>query len=137
RNTEETQYNSSNSPAYECESFPDILSTSSDQYANPRAGAGSPDSHRRSPDIPHAVCPTAAKQLFPSLPVVHLFADSDKDNTTSSIRGSLTLFQRPLATESPLRPWSCAKITRAKTKRASRRERDLLTRMSHILEAGP
>jgi hypothetical protein len=145
RNTEEAlKYNFSEPPASECASFSDILSTSSDQRANPRA-ASPLDSPCPSSRVPRtlsntAACPIAAKQHFSKLPAVQLFTNSGEDTTTSSIRGSFTLRQRPLTMELPLRPWSCAKIARAKTKKATRKEllnkQGFFTRISHVLEPG-
>lgn len=145
RNTEETlKYNFSELPASSCASLPDILSTSSDQRANPRAASplDSPCPSSRTPRTlsSTAAYPTAAKQPFSKLPAVQLFTNSGDDTTTSSIRGSLTLRQRPLTMELPLHPWSCAKITRAKTKKATRKEllnkQGFFTRISHVLEPG-
>jgi len=113
------------------ESSPNIPSSLSGQRARSRA-AGHLDSPSPSPRTAHTVptssYPNTANRSFHWLP-------------TSSIRGSLTtLLQRPLATETPLRPWSCAKIARAETKRASRKQLNkegFLSRMSRFLEAGP
>ncbi|KAG2149366.1 hypothetical protein DEU56DRAFT_781822 [Suillus clintonianus] len=112
------------SPASGWELSPAISSSSSEQRASPRA-AGLLDSPSPRPRTVLSTA-NAAKQSFHWLPVVQLFANSDEDTTTSSICGSLTLFQRPLATEMSLRPWSCAKIARAETKRASRKRASLL-----------
>ncbi|KAG2080263.1 hypothetical protein BD769DRAFT_858380 [Suillus cothurnatus] len=126
------------------ESSPNIPSSLSGQRARSRA-AGHLDSPSPSPRTAHTVptssYPNTANRSFHWLPVVQLFTNPNEDLATSSIRGSLTtLLQRPLATETPLRPWSCAKIARAETKRASRKQLNkegFLTRMSRFLEAGP
>lgn len=125
---------------------PEMPSSSSGRRASSRA-AGHPDSPSPRPRTAHTVPSTAgytitAKRSFHWLPVVQLFTNSDENLATSSIRGSLTnLLQRPLASEMPLRPWSCAKIARAETKRASRKEQlnkeGFFTRISRIMEAGP
>jgi hypothetical protein len=139
---EEPNYSSSNSPAPGCGSFPDNLSRSLEEPAILRAASPS-DSPSPSLHTSHtlsntAVCPITAKQSLTLLPVVQLFTNSDEDFAASDAQGgSPTLFKGSLTTEMPLRPWSCAKITRAKTKRASRKEQGFFTRISHILEAGP
>jgi hypothetical protein len=135
-----------NTPTSGWELSPEMPSSSSGQCATSQA-AGHLDSPSPSPRTAHTVPSTAgypntAKRSFHWLPVVQLFTNSDEDLATPSIRGSLTtLFQRPLATETPLRPWSCAKIARAETKRASRKEQlnkeGLFTRISRFIEAGP
>lgn len=135
-----------NTPTSGWESSPEMPSSSSGRRASWRA-AVHPDSPSPSPRTVHTVPSTAgypntAKRSFHWLPVVQLFTNSDENLAMSSIRGSLTnLLQRPLATEMPLRPWSCAKIARAETKRASRKEQlnkeGFFTRISHIMEAGP
>ncbi|KAG1858455.1 hypothetical protein DFJ58DRAFT_782339 [Suillus subalutaceus] len=128
------------------ESSPEMPSSSSGQRASSRAArhldspSPSPRTARTVPSI--AGYPITTKRSFHRLPVVQLFTNSDENLATSSIRGSLTtLFQRPLAMDMPLHPWSCAKIARAETKRASRKEqlnkRGFFTRMSRFLEAGP
>ncbi|KAG1835636.1 hypothetical protein EV424DRAFT_1357994 [Suillus variegatus] len=109
--------------------------------------AGHLDSPSPSPRMARTIPSTAgypntAKRSFHWLPVVQLFTNSDEDLATSSIRGSLTdLSQGPLAAEMPLRPWSCAKIARAETKRASRKKQldkgAFFIRISRFLEAGP
>ncbi|KAG1736750.1 hypothetical protein EDB19DRAFT_1720093, partial [Suillus lakei] len=140
------KFNTPNTPTSEWELSPEMTSNSSEQHASPRAAVhlDSPSPNPRTAHIVPSteVCPNAAKQPFHWLPVVQLFTNSNEDLATSSIRGSLTtLFQRPLATATPLRPWSCAKIARAETKRASRKEQlnkeGFFTRVSRILEAGP
>lgn len=128
------------------ESSPEIPSSSSGQRASSRA-AGHLDSPSPSPRMTRTIPSTAgypntAKRSFHWLPVVQLFTNSDEDLATSSIRGSLTdLSQGPLAAEMPLRPWSCAKIARAETKRASRKKQldkgAFFIRISRFLEAGP
>lgn len=135
-----------NTPTAGWELSPEMPSSSSGQRANSRAVMHL-DSPSPSPRTAHTVPSTAgyshtAKRSFNRLPVVQLFMNSDEDLATSSIRGSLTtLFQRPLATGMPLHPWSCAKIARAETKRASRKEQlnkgGFFTRISRFLEAGP
>lgn len=135
-----------NTPTSGWESSPEMPSSSSGRRASWQA-AVHPDSPSPSPRTAHTVPSTAgypntAKRSFHWLPVVKLFTNSDANLATSSIRGSLTnLLQRPLATEMPLRPWSCAKIARAETKRASRKEQlnkeGFFTRISHIMKAGP
>ncbi|KAG2157576.1 uncharacterized protein EDB93DRAFT_799748 [Suillus bovinus] len=135
-----------NTPTSGWELSPEMPSSSSGQHASSRS-AGHLDSPSPSPRTAHTVpsttgYPNTAKRSFHWLPVVQLFTNSDEDLPTSSIRGSLTtLFQRPLATEMPVRPWSCAKIARAETKRASRKKQlnkeGFFTRVSHLLEAGP
>jgi len=127
----------SNPPA----SSPDILSSSSEQRSNLAAELLDSPSNPRTAYTLCATCPIAAKQPFSRLPVVQLLTTPDEDLTMSSIRGSLSLFQRPLVTEMHLQPWSCSKITRAEAKRASRKEllnkEGFFTRISHFLKAGP
>lgn len=133
-------------PISKWESSPEMPSSSS-QHVSSQA-AGHLDSPSPSPRTAHTV-PNAASypnntatRSFHWLPVVQLFTSSEEDLATSSIRGSLTtLFQRPLAADTPLRPWSCAKIARAENKRASRKEQlnkeGFFTRIYRSLEAGP
>jgi hypothetical protein len=139
---EEPNYNSSNSPTFGYGPFHDNLSRSIEEPAILRAtspsDSPSPSLHTSHTLSSTAVCPVATKRSFTLLPVVQLFTNSDKNFVASNTQGSSpTLFKGSLATEAPLRPWSCAKITRAKTKQASRKEQGLFTRISHILEAGP
>lgn len=135
-----------NTPTSGCESSPEMPSSSSVQRANSRAArhldspSPSPRTARTVPNI--AGYPNTTKRSFRRLPVVQLFTNSNEDLATSSIRGSVTtLLQRPLAMEMPLHPWSCAKIARAETKRASRKDQlnkgGFFTRIYHFLEAGP
>lgn len=136
-----------NTPTSGWELSPEVPSSSSSEQRASARTAGRIDSPSPSPQMAHTVpstagYPNAAKRSFHLLPVVQLFMNSDEDLATPSIRGSLTtLFQRPLATEMPLRPWSCAKIARAETKRASRKEQlnkeGFFTRIYRFLEAGP
>ena len=136
---ENPKYNLSSPPESGRESFDVISGACAEQQAEHLLDPPSASPHIRTLSNT-AVYPTTAKQPRSLSPDVQSFAHSHENLTASSTRGSLSLLKMPLATEFPVRPWSCAKITRAKTKRASRRKllekRDIFTRISRILEVG-